>query len=175
LLQTERLVLRPVRSDDVDAFLEMAADGEVMPWVGDEPGGRELAAELVARWCSRWETNGVGPFAMLLDGVVIGRTGFVVWDTRDWRTTSYDVAGAHAVSELGWAITSRYWGHGYATEAARAARAWAYEERGIDRLISLIDPRNVRSTRVAIKLDAEPEALVQIADGPLAVVWRHPR
>jgi RimJ/RimL family protein N-acetyltransferase len=175
LIETERLVLRPVRADDVDAFVEMASDPDVMPWVGDEPGGRELAAELVDRWRTRWERNGVGPFAVLLDGRVIGRTGLLVWDSRTWSVESYADAGAHAETELGWAISSGYWGHGYATEAARAARDWAYRERGVERLISLIDPKNVRSVRVAVKLRAEPEQLVRLHGGSLSLVWVHPR
>ena len=77
-------------------------------------------------------------------------------------------------NELGWALARAAWGHGYATEAARAVRAWAYAERGVERLISLIDPRNVRSVRVADKLGAEPERLVSTHHGP-ALVWVHPR
>jgi RimJ/RimL family protein N-acetyltransferase len=53
-------------------------------------------------------------------------------------------------------------------------RAWAYDERAISRLVSLIDPRNVRSIRVADKLGAEPQQLVATPHGP-AVVWVHPR
>jgi RimJ/RimL family protein N-acetyltransferase len=174
LLRTERLLLRPVRDDDVDAFVEMAADPQVMPWVGDEPGGRELAAELVARWGRRWEANGVGPFAVLLEDVVIGRAGLLVWDRRTWETSSYAAAGEHAVAEVGWALSSRYWGKGYATEAALAVREWAYRERGVDRLISLIDPKNVRSIRVAVKLGCEPEELVRLWEGTPAIVWVHP-
>jgi len=175
LLQTERLVLRPVRDEDVDAFTEMAGDSEVMPWVGESPGGRELATELVERWRRRWDANGVGPFAVLLDGVVIGRTGLLVWDRRTWETSTYAAAGEHAAEELGWALTSRHWGKGYATEAARAVRTWAYRERGIGRLISLIDPKNVRSIRVAVKLGCEPEELVRLWEGTPSVVWEHPR
>jgi RimJ/RimL family protein N-acetyltransferase len=53
-------------------------------------------------------------------------------------------------------------------------REWAYAERRLDRLISLIAPDNVRSIRVAAKLEATPERLVPTAHGP-AVVWVHPR
>ena len=46
-----------------------------MEWIHGETGGRELAEELVVRWARRWDVNGVGPFAVLADGVVVGRTG----------------------------------------------------------------------------------------------------
>jgi RimJ/RimL family protein N-acetyltransferase len=174
LLETERLVLRKPRLDDVDGLLEFAGDGEVMRWIAGEPGGREVALEHVERWLARWDANGVGQFVVLLGERIIGRVGLLVWDSRSWETSSYDLAGDAAESELGWAISSGYWGQGYATEAARAARTWAYEKRGVGRLISLIDPRNVRSIRVADKLGAEPEQLVHSSFGP-TLVWLHPR
>ena len=90
-----------------------------MRWIGGEAGDRDAAVEHVERWISRWERDGVGPFSVLLDGHVIGRVGLLVWDTRTWETASFELAGAHAQPELGWAIAQRFWGHGYATEAAR--------------------------------------------------------
>ena len=166
--------MRPVRREDVDAFLEFVGDDGTMRWIGERGGGRELAEKLVPRWVSRWEQNGVGPFAVLLDGKVIGRAGLLVYDTRTWQRSTYIDAGDRAVTELGWAITSSYWGHGYATESAAAVRAWVYAARGIDRLISTIEPRNVRSVRVAVKLGAEPTEMVDHGYGP-SIVWDHPR
>jgi RimJ/RimL family protein N-acetyltransferase len=174
LLETERLLLRKPRLEDVDDLLEFAADGEVMRWIAGEPGGREVALEHVERWLARWAANDVGQFVVLLGERIIGRVGLLVWDSRTWETSSYDKAGVAAETELGWAISSAYWGHGYATEAALAARGWAYEERGVERLISLIDPRNTRSIRVADKLGAEPKQLVETVYGPL-LAWLHPR
>jgi RimJ/RimL family protein N-acetyltransferase len=69
-------------------------------------------------------------------------------------------------------FAQRHWGHGYATEAARAARDWGYEH-GIESLISLIHPDNARSMRVAEKLGAAPAETVDVHGGP-AVIWRHP-
>ena len=174
MLETERLLLRKPRLEDVDDLLEFAGDGEVMRWTSGEPGGREVALKLVELWLARWAANDLGQFVVLLGDRIVGRVGLLVWDSRVWDTSSYDKAGAAAETELGWAISSAYWGHGYATEAARAARAWAYEERGVKRLISLIDPRNVRSIRVADKLGAEPEQLVTTVYGRL-LAWLHPR
>lgn len=173
-LETERLVLRLPRPDDADGILEMVADGEVMRWIGDEAGDREAAAEHVERWMTRWERNGVGPFVVELDDLVIGRVGLIVWDRRGWETATYAHAGGHAETELGWALARRYWGHGYATEAALAVRDWTYAERGLERLVSLIAPDNLRSARVAEKLGARPEMRVETDHGP-ADVWVHSR
>jgi RimJ/RimL family protein N-acetyltransferase len=174
LLKTERLLLREPQPADVDDLLDFVGDDEVQRWIGGEPGGRAAAVESIERWIRRWEANGVGQFAVVREGRVIGRVGLLVWDERAWETSTYERAGAHAVDELGWALARGAWGHGYATEAAQAVRRWAYEERGVERLISLIDPRNVRSIRVADKLGAVPEQLVTTDHGP-AVVWVHPR
>ena len=54
--------------------------------------------------------------------------------------------------EVGWMLARSAWGNGYALEAARAAVSWAWEHLDVDQLISLIDPDNVRSARVAERL-----------------------
>lgn len=165
MLTTERLVLRKPRlDDDLAGFV---ADEEVQRWIG----GPDDPAVVIERWVRRWERNGVGQFIVERDGRFIGRVGFVVWDSRTWETSAYDVAGEHAETELGWAILSTDWGHGYATEAAQAALGWI-ERRG--RIISLVNPENVRSQRVAEKLGARVERRVETPEGP-ADVWVHPR
>lgn len=165
MIETERLVLRkPTLDDDVSEFVH---DDAVQRWIGGT--GHETPREVIERWVRRWERNGIGQFVVELDGKFIGRVGYIVWDARTWETSAYELAGPHAETELGWAILSRHWGHGYAFEAARAALDWA-RDRG--RIVSLIDPRNTRSIRVADKLGAEPEQLVQTETGP-TLVWVH--
>ena len=127
-IETERLVLREPRLDDVDDVLELIEDDEVMRWIGGEAGDRDAAVEHVERWISRWERDGVGPFSVLLDGHVIGRVGLLVWDTRTWETATFELAGGtRSRSSAG--RRARHWGSGYATEAALAVRDWAYAER----------------------------------------------
>lgn len=168
MIATDRLLLRKPRpGDDLSAFV---ADGEVQRWTG----GPETAEALIGLWLRRWERDGVGPFVVELDACFIGRVGFIVWDTRTWETSAYELAGEHAETELGWALLSSAWGHGYATEAAQAARKWVYTERHVDRVISLIAPDNERSIRVAEKLEAKREERVETPHGP-ADVWVHPR
>ena len=164
MIRTERLILRkPLLGDDLGEFV---VDAEVQRWIG---GTAESPRDVIERWVRRWELNGVGQFIVELDGAFIGRVGFLVWDDRTWETSTYEVAGEHAETELGWAILSAHWGHGYATEAARAAREWIDR----DRIVSLISPENRRSQRVAEKLGALPTERVETPHGS-ADVWVHP-
>jgi RimJ/RimL family protein N-acetyltransferase len=163
LITTERLLLRKPRLQD--DLSEYVADGHAQRWIPLDDG----AAEVMEHWMHRWEANGVGPFVIELGGELIGRVGFLVFDRRTWERSTYELAGEHAETELGWAILSRHWGHGYATEAARGARDWL----GGTRVISLIDPANTPSIRVAEKLGARRGDLVQTPGGA-ANVWEHP-
>jgi RimJ/RimL family protein N-acetyltransferase len=172
VIETERLTLRKPRLEDADDVLAFIRDPEVMYWLGGgESDDRAEAVAAIERWLDRWEANGIGPFMVVREGRVIGRTGFLVWDNRTWKTSTYAEAGAHAETEIGWALAQEHWGHGYAAEAARALREWADR----DRLISLIHPENVRSIRVAEKLGATPTDTIAVEDGYPLVVWVHPR
>jgi RimJ/RimL family protein N-acetyltransferase len=175
LIETERLVLRLPRLEDAEALRVLYADAEAMRFIGGVDPELDTVA-VIERWLERWNANGFGHFAVELrdDGRFLGRTGFVAWDTRDWRLSTILEAGEHAQTELGWALARESWGNGYATEAALAARAWLRSERSVERLISLIAPDNVRSRRVAEKLGARPEREVTTPHGQ-ATVWVHPQ
>ncbi|SCA64180.1 hypothetical protein SCG7086_CL_00070 [Chlamydiales bacterium SCGC AG-110-P3] len=58
----------------------------------------------------------------------------------------------HKHVELGYRLATAYWGKGLATEASLAIRDYAFEMLGLDDLISIIDPKNVRSAGVALKV-----------------------
>lgn len=170
-------MLRKPRLDDVPSLLALYTDAEAMRFIGGVHGDLTDTDFVVRRWLERWELN--GGFGQLIaerfeDGAVVGRVGLVVWDTSMWTITSMREAGAHAQPELGWAFVRGCWGHGYATEGARAVRDWARGELGIGRLISVIAPRNMRSRRVAEKLGCVPGATVELADTGRAVIWEHP-
>jgi RimJ/RimL family protein N-acetyltransferase len=173
LIETERLVLRKPRLEDAPDVLEFVADPDVMRWLGGETGDLAAAVATIERWLARWEEDGIGHFSVEREGRVIGRVGFLVWDASTWSVSSY--AGAvEPATEIGWAIAQRHWGHGSAIEAAQAIRTWAYDDAGVEHLISLIDPTNQRSMRVAEKLAATRGETVVI-DGKPLVVWQHPQ
>jgi RimJ/RimL family protein N-acetyltransferase len=175
-LETGRLVLRLPRLDDASGVAEYLTDPEVMRFLGGETVPREDASEVVRKWLDRWRENGLGHFVLERpsDGRVLGRVGFVLWDTRTWRHTTRAEAGEHAQPELGWALARAHWGEGYATEAALVVRDWARGERHVGRLISLIAPGNTASQRVAQRLGARPTETVALFDSGDAVLWEHP-
>jgi RimJ/RimL family protein N-acetyltransferase len=163
------------RPDDAAGAAEMLGDPEVMSFLGGEIVPADDVPSVVEKWLERWELHGVGPFVVERreDGRFLGRTGILVWDTRTWQHAEPG-ASEHTQPELGWAYARSAWGNGYATEAARAARDWVRAEQGIDRLISLIVPTNVRSRGVAERLGAVSTETVWIHGTDEAIVWVHP-
>jgi RimJ/RimL family protein N-acetyltransferase len=163
-LQTERLVLRPPVPEDAEELAPMYADPEVMRYVGD---GTTLTQEQTERSVHRmmraWETDGFGLFTTVRqeDEAVIGRVGLIVWNPETWQVTR---AGADGPTELevGYTLGRPYWGQGYATEAAGAARDYALNGLGADRLIALIIHGNTASEKVARKLGLEHERDVKL-------------
>jgi ribosomal-protein-alanine N-acetyltransferase len=162
VIETERLLLRRPRIDDAADLAVAYADPEVMRFMGD--GSTATLAEVEAgieRWLGRWEDWGMSLCSLERreDGRVLGRAGFLRWDPATW-----EVGGTE--TELGWLLAREHWGHGYATEAAVALRDWAFDERGLTRLISLIDPENVRSTGVAERIGERYERDIEVEGKP---------
>ena len=72
--------------------------------------------------------------------------------------------------EVGWTLRRRFWGRGYATEAARASLEYAFTTLDQPRVISLIAPDNVNSIRVAERLGERPEGEWEVF-GPKVIVY----
>lgn len=178
MIETEQLLLRKPVLDDAKAALDLFTDPIAMEFLGGvHPDAAADPEFAVRRWLERWDDNECGPFSVIRseDGRWLGRTGILVWDARTWTHTTFASAGEFAQPELGWGFAREHWGRGYATEAALAVREWAYAERGITRLVSLIAPVNVRSQRLAQRLGATPGETVELFDNGPHVVWQHPR
>jgi RimJ/RimL family protein N-acetyltransferase len=156
------LVLRLPRIEDAVDLAVAYAEPETVRYIGD--GTTATLAEVEAvipQWLERWELWGVGFFSLERreDGRVLGRAGFLRWDPETW-----EIGGSE--TEIGWLLGQEHSGRGYATEAALALRDWALRERGLRRLISLIQHGNVRSIRVAEKLGEGYERDVEIRGKP---------
>jgi RimJ/RimL family protein N-acetyltransferase len=162
-LETERLVLRQFRDDDLDAYMRMVNHPDVMKAMGDtEPRTREQCWRTMALYLGHWAMRGFGPFAVeeKASGAFVGRIG--PWRPEGWPGL-----------ELIWEVDHGHWGRGYATEAARAARDFTFATLGSPELISLVAPANVASRRVAEKLGATSEREIDLWDMHFDV-YRHP-
>jgi RimJ/RimL family protein N-acetyltransferase len=176
-LETERLLLRPPRADDVSGIHEAIADPEVMRFIGrGETGTVSDALAQIERMRQAWDEDGFGRFIVVRkpDGTLLGRVGLLAWDPGSWRSGLRAEIGERAEVELGWSIVRRAWGSGYATEAAVAVRDWALREVRPRRLISLIHPDNERSVRVAAKLGERYERTITTDRGMPAELWALP-
>ena len=172
MIETERLLLRPPRLEDAPDLAVAYGDPATVRYIGD--GSTATLAEVeeaVAHWLTRWEANGLGLCAIERreDRRVLGRAGFLVWDTAEWEPSTFADAGERAQVAIGWMLAREHWGHGYATEAALALRDWALAERGLTRLISLIRPGNEASIRVAERIGERHEGEVVMGGLPALV------
>ncbi len=144
ILETERLYLRHFTLDDVDHLLPIFSDPEVMRYY---PATKDRAAtEGWIRWSLHsYRQHGFGLWAVILKqgAVFLGDCGL----------TSQELESRTEV-EIGYHIRRDYWGQGYATEAARACREYAFKVVDVPRVVSLVHPDNVASRRVAGKIHA---------------------
>jgi ribosomal-protein-alanine N-acetyltransferase len=162
MIETERLLLRKPRLDDAADLAVAYADPETMRFMGDgSTATREQVEQEIRRWLERWESWGLSLCSLERreDGRIVGRAGFLLWDPETWEIPGDE-------TELGWLLVREHWGRGYATEAALALRDWAFEERGLRRLISLIGHENVRSLRVAERIGERYERDIEIDGKP---------
>ena len=149
-LETPRLVLRAWQHSDIEAYAPMLADADVMRFLGG-PVDRAEAWRRMAQHAGHWSLRGYGNWAIerRADGALLGRAG--LWEPDGWPDL-----------ELGWMLARAAWGHGYATEAARAALEWSWNTLAAERLISIVHAENEASARVARRLGME-----RVRDGVL--------
>jgi RimJ/RimL family protein N-acetyltransferase len=139
-LSTARLLLRPWRDDDVDAFAGMFDDPAVMEFLGP-PADRAAIEAIVGRVRAHFDRHGFGWWAAELKETqaFIGFVGL--------SHIPFEAHFTPAV-EVGWRLASAYWGQGYAAEGARATLEAAFTRLGLSEIVSITVPANTRSRRV---------------------------
>lgn len=140
---TRRLLLRPWRDADADPFVAMNADPRVTEFL--PPANREQTLGMIERIRRHWDEKGFGLWAIEVPGVT-AFAGFV-----GLSTPRFEAHFTPAV-EVGWRLAFEHWGQGYATEGAAAALDAGFDELGLDEIVSMTVPANVRSRRVMEKL-----------------------
>ncbi len=138
MIRTERLLLRRWRDADREPFAAMNADPAVVEHL-QGPMSRERSDDFIDRIEAHWEEHGWGLWAVEVPEVApfIGYVG--LWPA------DYVQPG---MVEVGWRLAHEHWGHGYATEAARAALEYGFTDVGLTEIVTYTVPQNDRSWRV---------------------------
>ncbi|MFF0340059.1 GNAT family N-acetyltransferase [Kribbella sp. NPDC004875] len=138
-LQTDRLVLRRWRDSDLEPWAAMNADPEVREHLGDLLT-REQSDASVARFQAEFDERGYGWWA-----VQVRTTGeFIGFAGLDPVDDGMPFEGV----EIGWRLARSAWGHGYATEAARASLAFGFETLELSEILAVTTATNLRSQAV---------------------------
>ena len=141
-LETDRLILRSFRQDDVDRMAELFGNADFMRFSLGVFTEREQTVAFIEKVMG-WERAGIpSQFAVVPRGedTVVGYCGFF-----------YHPEHGIEDIEIGYRLDPVYWNRGLITEAARAVRDHGFRDWKLSRVISLIHPENVPSRRVAEK------------------------
>jgi len=143
VLETDRLLLRPLTTADLDEVAAMHAMPEVVRTMGTY--GRASTRARLERNEQEWREYGYGLVAIVerATGRFLGRSGLKYWPQFD-------------ETEVGWVLRADAWGHGFATEAGRACIEWGFRSFDLPYLTAMIRPDNDRSIRVAERLGMAP-------------------
>jgi [ribosomal protein S5]-alanine N-acetyltransferase len=151
VFETERMVLREMEMADLDDLMAIFSDPEAMRYYPSTKSREE--AEAWVRWTlDSYRDHGYGQWVAILkdSDEFAGQCGLTV----------QEVEGKEEV-EIGYLFLRKFWGQGLAPEAAKAARDHGFYTLGYAHLISLIDPENLASRRVAEKIGMRLEKEVE--------------
>jgi RimJ/RimL family protein N-acetyltransferase len=150
-VQTERLLIRPLTSDDVDALHSYRSIPEVCRYVPFEPMTKDEITERIGRQWANRELTDEGQFFILgveaRDSAALVGDVFLSWASRE-----------HATGEIGWVFHPDHGGRGYATEAARELLRLGFDGIGLHRMMARLDERNDASARLCRRLGMREEA-----------------
>jgi [ribosomal protein S5]-alanine N-acetyltransferase len=151
VLELERLRLRRPRADDAPALFEIGSDADVARYaVWPRPTEFDAVVERLAGRHASWESGAEFYWVLTL-----------LPEDRAIGAISCAVQGPAA--EFGFLLALRYWGNGYATEAARAVVAWLWSVPSIARVWATCDVDNIASARVLAKAGLSLESTLRRA------------
>ncbi len=164
-LHTARLRLRPFAETDADALFALHSSAYVLRYWDASPWRDRARAARFIEACRQMADEGTGARLAMVgvsDGAFIGWCGLTRWNPT-YRSAS-----------LGYCLTDAAWGHGFATEAARAVLRWAFETLDLNRVQAETDTRNIASARVLEKLGFVREGTLRedcVVDGEVSDSW----
>lgn len=144
ILETDRLILRTWQPNDIMPMAAINQDPKVMEYF-PALQGLESTKQLIKKFTRHFEENGYTFYAVELktDHTFIGFVGLAIANFEAHFTPA---------TEIGWRIAAKYWGKGYATEAAKAVLQYAFTMLNLEEVVSFTAMDNTRSRRVMEKI-----------------------
>ncbi|GAA4746473.1 GNAT family protein [Nocardioides endophyticus] len=164
-LHTARLRLRPFTDADSDVLFALHSNAYVLRYWDAPPWSEPVRAERFIAACRQLAEEGSGARLAIdrtSDGAFVGWCSISRWNP-DYRSAA-----------MGYCLGEAAWGHGYATEAARAVLQWAFDTLDLNRVQAETDTRNGASARVLEKLGFVREGTLRqdcVVDGVVSDSW----
>ena len=155
VLETERLTLRRLSTDDAEFVLGLLNEPSFLRYIGDR-GVRNLEQAtqyILNRLVTSYERNGFGLYLVELkeSGIPIGISGLVKRDTLP-------------DADIGFAFLPAYWSKGYAVESAVAVMKYAREVLGLTRIVAITSLDNEASAKLLGKIGLRFERLIKLSE-----------
>lgn len=156
MFETERLLIRPWAPGDAEEFFAMYSNEEVVHFLpGMRPDSLQDQIERMAKVIERdlVRADGTGAFTcrQLTDGRLVG-------------TAMLKGLPGHDLIEVGWHLDRWAWGQGFASEMGACMLAHGFETVGLEYIVAVVDPLNVKSKQVALRIGMEPRASIRAYD-----------
>ena len=148
LIETDRLLMRPLTEADLPQLARLRSDEEVARYLGGV-AAPDVVERRLRFYLDCHERYGYGMSATLskADGRFLGWSGLQPLEDS-------------GETEVGYAFDKPYWGRGYATEAAHAWLRYGFEQKGLKRIVAVAAPENAASRHVMEKLGMKFERMV---------------
>lgn len=159
-IETERLIIKPYCLDDIDDLYQIYNDEKVMAYIPEGVMSYEQVKDLI-NWMVDYCYEKNTPENIIKFGVS-------VMDKEKKRVIGWCGLGSLDCKpddiEIFYGLSSEYWGHGLATEAAIAMLHYGFDIIGLKRIIAVVDSNNIASKKVIEKVGMKFKQILKVDD-----------
>jgi ribosomal-protein-alanine N-acetyltransferase len=139
-LETTHLLLRPWKLEDAEPLFKILQEPDILKYFPPTAFTLEKTLRYIHHQLQHWQERGYGHWAVIfkVDNRLVG------WNGLEYLPETAEI-------EVAYLFSHQVWGHGYATEAARAAIEYGFENATLPTIIGLVHPDNIGSIRVLEK------------------------